>query len=717
MSCKREWLADFIDVALTKTFRLNAYKKHRENILLEREKSMLPATQPYVERFLEVERMVARRRELTEERKKLKYEYVKLLETADEIKNKHPHATNKELRVLRRQVTENRNRIQELLRTNSVVLWETQRDIHIVTRIFDRGIKIVEPVQKREFIKPCPANGCKGFLSTQYKCGLCETKVCAKCHEIKRSDEDENHVCDPEVVKSVEAIKKECKPCPKCSAAIFKIDGCFAKDVPIRMWDGSVKMSQDIRVGDELIGDDGTKRIVLNTCSGEDELFEVQQKDGMSYTVNSKHTLLLKVSADRKIMSTHLTHPEEIEIMVDQYMKLPPSTKESLMGFKCPGIQWPKKDVAIDPYLLGVCLSENHILRNKLKMLGLLGNKHIPVDYIQNDRDTRLQLLAGLIDTDGCLSSNGGKSIQIAQSNKKMVDQIEFLAKSLGFSVHVDYDDCYKINIAGNLSDIPTRIQRKKCFDAKPDFLNTSIEVNHIGRGTYYGFTVDKNHRFCLADMTAQRNCDQMFCTLCHTAFSFRTGLEEKGPIHNPHYFEMLRRTGQAMPLPLDRLINPCGIPLEHHFVRTIGQKKPEELYGKVVDLARMRTHCQTVTMHDFDSHRPVAGHTEFDINRQLRILYMANRETEETFKVKLQRAEKKRNKDKAVYDVVDLFVTAVGELMAKVDRSPDDVQMIEHEYENVERIVKYCNEQFAIICDRYNCKTPYIDVSERVIK
>lgn len=38
---------------------------------------------------------------------------------------------------------------------------------------------------------------------------------------------------------------------------------------------------------------------------------------------------------------------------------------------------------------------------NALKKLGVLKNKHIPKEYIYTSKENRLNLLAGLIDTDG----------------------------------------------------------------------------------------------------------------------------------------------------------------------------------------------------------------------------------------------------------------------------------------------------------------------------
>ena len=41
--------------------------------------------------------------------------------------------------------------------------------------------------------------------------------------------------------------------------------------------------------------------------------------------------------------------------------------------------------------------------------------------------------------------------------------------------------------------------------------------------------------------------CDQMWCTGCHVAFSWRTGLRVNGPIHNPHFYQFQRQGGGAV--------------------------------------------------------------------------------------------------------------------------------------------------------------------------
>ena len=75
------------------------------------------------------------------------------------------------------------------------------------------------------------------------------------------------------------------------------------------------------------------------------------------------------------------------------------------------------------------------------------------------------------------------------------------------------------INISGEkLSDIPTLISIKKCVDSKQtkDYLTTSISITNIGHYQYYGWKLNKNSKFVLADFTVTHNCNKMVCANCN---------------------------------------------------------------------------------------------------------------------------------------------------------------------------------------------------------
>lgn len=86
----------------------------------------------------------------------------------------------------------------------------------------DQKEEDIEKTRQKSFIMPCIVSGCRGYLSTGYKCPLCKIKVCSKCHKKK----EKNHVCIEDDVKSVVSIRKETKPCPNCGSRIHKINGC-----------------------------------------------------------------------------------------------------------------------------------------------------------------------------------------------------------------------------------------------------------------------------------------------------------------------------------------------------------------------------------------------------------------------------------------------------------------------------------------------------------
>ena len=76
--------------------------------------------------------------------------------------------------------------------------------------------------ERVSFKYPCPMEDCRGFVSVKGNCGTCECKVCTTCNQVKQVD----HECNPDDTASFELIKKETKPCPKCSERIQKISGC-----------------------------------------------------------------------------------------------------------------------------------------------------------------------------------------------------------------------------------------------------------------------------------------------------------------------------------------------------------------------------------------------------------------------------------------------------------------------------------------------------------
>lgn len=94
----------------------------------------------------------------------------------------------------------------------------------------DAGPSTSEPTKpKQTFVRACPVDNCRGFLSSGWKCGMCNVNVCAKCHEVKEKDDDgklKEHTCKPENVETAKLLAKEAKPCPSCSAVISKVSGC-----------------------------------------------------------------------------------------------------------------------------------------------------------------------------------------------------------------------------------------------------------------------------------------------------------------------------------------------------------------------------------------------------------------------------------------------------------------------------------------------------------
>ena len=288
---------------------------------------------------------------------------------------------------------------------------------------------------------------------------------------------------------------------------------CMGKGTKILMFDGTLKNVEDIIVGDKLMGSDSTPRTVLSLARGREEMYWIRQNKGIDYRVNKSHIVSLKKSRQEGSGN----RGDIINISVEDYLKKSDKFKSNYKGYKVP-VEFPEKPLDIEPYYLGIHLGDGDKSTCNLRKLDIINNKHIPQQYLINSKENRLQLLAGLLDSDGYYSKNDN-TFEIVQKNKKLAEQIVFLCNSLGFRVSMkekkgtikslNFEGIYyRVSIYGNLEIIPNKVERKKARTTYTgrDWRNTGIKVEFDKVDEYYGFELDGDHLYLLEDMTVTHN-------------------------------------------------------------------------------------------------------------------------------------------------------------------------------------------------------------------
>lgn len=337
---------------------------------------------------------------------------------------------------------------------------------------------------------------------------------------------------------------------------------CHGLGTPILMFDGMVKAVEDVRVGDTLMGPDSRPRRVLGTARGRGPLYRVTPVKGTPYVVNEEHVLSLKRTPEKKGDARRIEN-----VPVRKYLAAANWKRHLWKGWRAV-VEWPGRAVEIPPYVLGVWLGDgardhpaittpdpevaaawcewgagvgltptvkdqpgcrHYYLSTGDKRLSIPNpftafvrrhklddSKYIPHEYLVNSRANRLDLLAGLLDTDGHLSNGGFDWISVYP---KLAEHVAFLARSLGFAAYVTpcrkecgnngvWGDYYRVSISGDLSAIPTRVKRKQACPRRQikDVLVTGLTVEPIGEGEYAGFQVDGDHLYLLGDFTVTHN-------------------------------------------------------------------------------------------------------------------------------------------------------------------------------------------------------------------
>jgi hypothetical protein len=173
MKCHNKWNIEFTKSALNASFMDKDYRVHRRNILVDTEIAKIPEYYEGALRFAKIS------------------------------------DSDKKMTEIMEKIAELRNQISDLYQEHERV----RIDMGNTTTV------------ARKFVMQCQTDGCRGMLSSQYKCDLCSKYTCPKCF-LAIAGEKDDHVCKQEDMDTVEELRKNTRPCPSCGMRISKTDGC-----------------------------------------------------------------------------------------------------------------------------------------------------------------------------------------------------------------------------------------------------------------------------------------------------------------------------------------------------------------------------------------------------------------------------------------------------------------------------------------------------------
>ncbi len=342
---------------------------------------------------------------------------------------------------------------------------------------------------------------------------------------------------------------------------------CLGRGTPVLMFDGTIKPAEEVAVGDLLMGPDSRPRTVVSTCTGREEMFRITPVKGEPYVVNASHILSLKQTPMGGGDLPCQVGGRVRNLTVREFVAESEWFRDNWKGYRV-GVDFAPQR-AIEPYMLGVWLGDGttatpsitsadieiveeidafarrwevgvrvqdlpgnaaktyhfntgrtgghgrNPVSNWLAALGVIGNKHVPQAYKSNSRHVRLEVLAGLLDTDGSL----GHGFDFIAKNERLADDVCFLSRSLGFAAYKSpcQKSCqtgavgtyYRVSISGDIAEIPCRISRKKApkRQQKKSVLVTGLSAESLGEGDYFGFELAGPDRlFLLGDFTVTHN-------------------------------------------------------------------------------------------------------------------------------------------------------------------------------------------------------------------
>lgn len=346
---------------------------------------------------------------------------------------------------------------------------------------------------------------------------------------------------------------------------------CLGRGTPVLMADGTIKPVEDVRVGDRLASPTGGYRTVLSLGRGRERMFRVVPTKGDPYIVNASHILSLrKTPSDGVLLAdgSHIAADADIVNVPAAVLYASNRTaRHVLKGWRA-GIEKFEKgaevnDLPIPPYVLGIwlgdglaagaalskpygaiverwlkygeaiglgtrfCTPENlttyltngrgqkNALVDKLRALGVLNNKHVPSVYKTAARQARLELVAGMIDTDGHLTNGCYDWISCSE---QMAHDFAFLCRSLGLACYIApctkgivstgfSGNYWRCSVSGDINELPLEQKRhwKRRLQKKRHLVH-GITLEPLPEDDYFGFEIDGDRLFMLGDFTVTHN-------------------------------------------------------------------------------------------------------------------------------------------------------------------------------------------------------------------
>ena len=357
--------------------------------------------------------------------------------------------------------------------------------------------------------------------------------------------------------------------------------GCHGIGEKVLLADGQIKRVEEIQSDDLLLGSDGNPRHILQIIRGTGHMYKIQTVKGKPFIVDGNHMMTLKRTneSSHPQYPCQKHGGEIVDVTVKEWLTWSKWKKHIHKLVRADALNfYPTSNEAclIDPYFLGILLGDGslngssigittmdeevvtviqqqaerfklkirtepagkattyilnsrkvhaHSLLNRhLTELGIRyktsGTKHVPNIYKTGAIDVRLQVIAGLLDSDGHLTYNGYDFISKSQ---QLADDLAFMCRSVGLAAYVTpcQKGCgdfvgtyYRVSVSGNCDKIPMKVRHKIASPRKQkkNVLVTGFTVEALGKGDYIGFTVDGDNRYLLDDFTITHNCGKTIC-------------------------------------------------------------------------------------------------------------------------------------------------------------------------------------------------------------